>query len=131
MRANRRRDTSPELAVRRMLHRQGFRYRVDYPIKVPARRSIRSDIVFTGARICIRIQGCWWHGCPDCSKKRKPPSAGYWSAKIARNAERDAEQLAALRAAGWTVLTYWEHEDPAAVVADIQVHLAEARQRVV
>ncbi|WP_028064636.1 very short patch repair endonuclease [Solirubrobacter soli] len=129
MRANRRRDTGPELTVRRMLHSRGLRYRVDYPIKLPGRRPIRPDVVFAGLLVCVRIQGCWWHGCAECSKERKPPPPGYWSAKIARNIERDGEQLAALRSAGWTVLTYWEHDDPAAVAADIEERVAEARQR--
>lgn len=115
--------------MRRILHRHGLRYRVDHPIKLPGRRPVRPDVVFAGPKVCVRIQGCWWHGCAECGKKRKPPTAGYWSAKIARNVERDEEQLAALRTAGWTVLTYWEHEDPASVAADIEARVADARQR--
>ena len=63
MLANRRRDTTPELAVRRRLHAAGLRYRVDFPAD-PADRRRRVDIVFTRARVAIFIDGCFWHGCP-------------------------------------------------------------------
>jgi len=60
--ANRGRDTGPELAVRRILHAKGLRYRVDFA-KLGGRR--RADIVFTRQRIAIFLEGCFWHGCPD------------------------------------------------------------------
>lgn len=60
------------------------------------------------------VDGCYWHGCPD---HRTKPTANsvYWAEKIARNIERDAETSAYLRHAGWTVLRFWEHEDPESV----------------
>lgn len=122
MRANRRRDTGPELAVRSILHARGLRYRVDLPVRVDPRRPVRPDVVFIRARVCCFIDGCWWHGCPKHGRRRTSANDHYWSAKIARNVERDAEQRTVLEAAGWTVLRFWEHEDPVNVadtIADV------------
>ena len=62
MQGNKRRDTAPELAVRRALHARGLRYRVDWPLPFDRRR--KADIAFTKARIVVFIDGCYWHGCP-------------------------------------------------------------------
>lgn len=124
MRANRRRDTGPERAVRSLLHARGLRYRVDLPIRVDARRPVRPDLVFTRLGICCFIDGCWWHGCPEHGRRRTSSNDEYWSAKIARNIERDTEQQTALEAVGWTVLRFWEHEEPAAV-ADLICEVVE------
>lgn len=117
MRANKRKDTAPELAVRRRLHAAGLRYRVDFPADETDKRR-RADIVFTRARIAIFIDGCFWHGCP---LHFVPPkrNAEYWGPKIAKNMERDITSSERLRAAGWQVLRFWEHEDPTAVAAII------------
>src|SRR5690625_5550830 len=64
MQANKRRDTSAELAVRRRLHASGLRYRIDYAAD-PTDRRRRVDIAFTKGRVAIFIDGCFWHGCPD------------------------------------------------------------------
>ena len=109
--ANRRRDTSPELAVRRSLHALGLRYRVDF---APLGGRRRADIVFTRQRIAVFIDGCFWHGCPDHATIPKR-NASYWVPKLRRNIERDRETDSLLRAAGWTVLRYWEHEDALSV----------------
>lgn len=117
MKANRRRDTSIELAVRSRLHRSGARYRVDFaPDPTNLRR--RADIVFTRTKVAVFIDGCFWHGCPD---HFVPPKANaeYWSPKIARNRERDVETTIHLEKLGWTVLRFWEHEDPDYVVSAI------------
>ena len=116
MLGNKRRDTKPELAVRKLLHARGLRYRVDLaPLKGYRRRA---DVVFTRRRIAIFIDGCFWHGCP--LHYRVPgTNAGYWQPKIARNVERDAETTLALVDAGWTVLRYWEHMPAAEIVDDI------------
>jgi DNA mismatch endonuclease (patch repair protein) len=113
MLGNRRRDTSPELAVRRGLHARGLRYRVDLPLPFDRRR--RADITFTKARVVVFIDGCFWHGCPEHYVEPKA-HADYWPAKITRNRERDADTTARLRAEGWTVLRFWEHQDPEVVV---------------
>lgn len=106
--ANRGRDTSPELAVRRLLHASGLRYRVDV---APLRGRSRADIVFTKARIAVFIDGCFWHGCPQHATSPKRNS-DYWLPKLERNKERDEAATRRLQEAGWTVLRFWEHDDP-------------------
>ena len=115
------RDTGPELTVRRLLWDAGYRYRLhrkDLPGK--------PDIVLPGRRAAVFVHGCFWHGhdCPRGSRKPKN-NAGYWSAKIARNRARDAVATAALRSAGWRVVTVWECEMKTAAFAGALV--AEVR----
>jgi DNA mismatch endonuclease (patch repair protein) len=110
MQATGRKDTAPELALRRELHRRGLRYRVE--VKLPEIPRRRMDIVFTRARLVVLVDGCFWHGCPLHATTAKA-NAGYWADKIAANQARDADTDTRLRAAGWTVLRAWEHEDPA------------------
>lgn len=116
MLANRRRDTSIELAVRRRLHSWGLRYRVDYPPLSGVRR--RADIVFTRAKLAVFIDGCFWHQCPIHGVLPKQ-NASYWSPKLSANVARDANTNDMLTSAGWTVLRFWEHEDPDYVAAEI------------
>jgi len=99
-------DTKPELLIRKLLHGLGYRYRVS-PRELPG----KPDIAFTRRRAAIFVHGCFWHG-HDCKRGARPPKANsaYWSAKIARNRERDAHVQAKLRALRWTVLTLWECE---------------------
>lgn len=117
MRSNRRRDTNPELAVRRLLHRAGFRYRVDHAPR-GVRPLRRADIVFTRRKVAVFIDGCFWHGCPDHFVAPRT-NADYWSPKIARNRERDLAGTENLERNGWIVLRFWEHEAPDAVAAVI------------
>jgi DNA mismatch endonuclease (patch repair protein) len=108
MAAIRRKDTAPEVVLRSALHRTGYRFRKDYPIRIE-NRLIRPDIAFTKQRLAVFIDGCFWHSCPEHG--RRPSVNGqYWSPKLQRNAERDRQQTEALQAAGWTVLRFWEHE---------------------
>lgn len=104
MRAVRSRDTKPELVVRRLLHAMGYRYRLH-------RRDLPGapDIVFPGRRKIIFVHGCFWHG-HDCARGARLPATNvdYWRSKIARNVTRDADNIAALKAAGWEVLVVWE-----------------------
>jgi DNA mismatch endonuclease (patch repair protein) len=120
MRAIRRSDTAPELRVRSLLHRMGLRFRVDYPVRDGLPRPVRPDIAFTRRRLAVFIDGCFWHGCPQHGRKRGGENEPYWSAKIARNVERDQEQIARLAASGWSVLRAWEHEDPELVASRIR-----------
>lgn len=124
MQANRRRDTKPELAVRRLLHASGFRYRVDYRLAPPLR--VRADIVFTRRRLAVFIDGCFWHGCPLHATSPKANS-DYWGPKLAGNIRRDRATDVALSQAGWTVLRYWEHQDPAEIVSDLTDRLRPER----
>ena len=117
MRSNRRRDTKPELEVRRLLHASGLRYRVDH---APDRGHLRNraDIVFTRMKVAVFIDGCFWHACPVHSRP-VAVNSDYWSPKLARNQERDREIDALLAQHGWISLRFWEHDDPSAVCDQI------------
>ncbi|MFC9581842.1 very short patch repair endonuclease [Streptomyces yangpuensis] len=106
------RDTAQEVAVRRLLHASGLRYRVNFPVPGIRRRTI--DIAFTRARIAVFLDGCFWHGCPEHATHPKA-NAEWWRAKLEKNMSRDRETTAHLESAGWTVLRFWEHELPETV----------------
>ena len=116
MLSNRRRDTGPELAIRRMLFARGLRYRVDWRPSKSSRS--RADIAFTKARVLIFVDGCFWHGCPEHATYPRTNSE-YWLPKLRRNKERDVETTMLLQKEDWSVLRFWEHEDPAEVVRAI------------
>jgi DNA mismatch endonuclease, patch repair protein len=107
MKANRRTDTKPELALRSALHALGYRYRKDFRLDLPARR-VRPDIAFTGRKVAVFVDGCFWHACPEHGSKPKN-NEWYWSPKLAGNVERDRAVDAALIQEGWTVVRLWEH----------------------
>jgi DNA mismatch endonuclease (patch repair protein) len=107
-----RRDTQPELALRRLLHARGLRFRVDRAV-LPDRRR-RADVVFGPARVAVFVDGCFWHGCPDHLVWPRANGA-FWREKIEGNRRRDRDTDEQLHAAGWKVLRAWEHEDPADV----------------
>lgn len=110
MSAQRRRDTEPELNLRRELHRRGLRYRVDRPV-LDRRR--RHDIVFTRAKVVVEVRGCFWHACPEHATSPKA-NAEWWRDKLERNVERDRATELALEAAGWHLVVVWEHEQTGA-----------------
>jgi DNA mismatch endonuclease (patch repair protein) len=126
MKGNGKRDTKPEVAVRSALHRAGLRFRKDYPIRPGAGRLIRADVVFTRSHVAVFVDGCFWHACPDHGTKPQSNTA-YWQAKLARNVERDREVDKRLRAAGWTVVRAWEHEDVTDVVERVRVAYTRRR----
>ena len=96
-------NTKPELALRAALWEAGLRYRVHFRMKG------NPDIVFPKRKVAVFVDGCFWHACPVHS--HMPKSNGtYWKAKFVRNMERDERVNATLRAEGWTVLRFWEHE---------------------
>lgn len=105
MSRNRARDTSPELALRRALWASGIRGYRTHTKGIPG----RPDVAFKRAKVAVFVHGCFWHGCPEHSHLPKSNSA-FWKAKFERNRARDARKEADLLAAGWTVLTFWEHE---------------------
>lgn len=117
MQGNKRRDTAPELAVRRLVHASGLRYRVD--AKPLAGLNRRADLVFTRARVAVFIDGCFWHGCPEHGTKART-NRGYWATKIRGNKARDLDTDRRLIAAGWAVLRAWEHDNPEVVARDVQ-----------
>ena len=107
MRSNRRTDTKPETALRSALHAMGYRYRKDFRLDLPLRR-VRPDIAFTGRKVAVFVDGCFWHACPEHGSKPKS-NEWYWSPKLAKNVERDRAADAALEQAGWAVVRLWEH----------------------
>jgi len=108
MQGNRRRDTKPEMAVRRAVHALGLRYRVDTRPLPDLNR--RADLVFTRAKVAVFVDGCYWHGCPEHGTTAKT-NATYWGPKIRRNRSRDGETNRLLGEAGWVTVRIWEHED--------------------
>ena len=111
MRSNRRVDTKPEIEVRSLLHRNGFRFRKDYPIRLTSGTIVHPDIVFTKKRVAVFIDGCYWHSCPIHGTTPKS-NRHYWIPKLRQNVERDKKTDIDLRANGWKVLRIWEHVDP-------------------
>lgn len=108
MAAIRGKDTAPELAVRRMLHAMGYRFRLH-------RRDLpgRPDIVLPRHGKAIEVRGCWWHrhpdpACPNLAAPKTRPE--FWQAKFAANVARDQRNEAALAALGWDLLVIWECE---------------------
>jgi DNA mismatch endonuclease (patch repair protein) len=104
MQAVKSKDTAPELLVRSLAHRMGYRFRLhrkDLPGK--------PDLVFPGRRKAIFVHGCFWHG-HDCARGARVPKSNrdYWTKKIARNRERDRTACAALTHSGWRYLILWE-----------------------
>lgn len=100
-------NTTPEIKVRKILHRLGYRFRLhanDLPGK--------PDIVLPKYKTVIFVNGCFWHGCPTCKHAQIQPRTNdeYWRKKLDRNIERDKENIAALQEQGWKALTIWECE---------------------
>jgi len=106
MRSIRKKDTKPELVVRRLAHRLGFRFRLH-------RRDLPGtpDIVFPSRRKVILVHGCFWHQ-HHCGLGRKQPTTNrdYWLPKLARNVTRDAQAELALTNLGWQIFVVWECE---------------------
>ena len=97
------RNTKPELVIRSVLHRRGFRFRL-YRRDLPG----KPDLVFPKHRAVIFIHGCFWHG-HGCHLFRWPKTReDFWREKIGSNIARDRRQFSALRDAGWRVATIWE-----------------------
>jgi DNA mismatch endonuclease (patch repair protein) len=90
MKANRKTDTRPEIALRSALHAAGLRFRKDLSVRLPGRRPTRINIAFTKVKVAVYVDGCFWHACPDHATT---PAANrtYWEPKLARNVQRDRE----------------------------------------
>ncbi|MGR3436694.1 MAG: very short patch repair endonuclease [Shimia sp.] len=115
MRANGPRDTKPEIALRRRLHRAGLRYRI-------AVRALPGtpDLVFPRWRCAIFVHGCYWHHHPGCRRATVPrTNTQFWVDKFAANRARDRRNVEALAAAGWRVGVVWECADPDEVAPEV------------
>lgn len=99
-------NTKPEMVVRRLAHKLGFRFRL-HRKDLPG----RPDMSFPSRRAVVLVNGCFWHG-HDCPKGRRHPKSNtsYWEAKIAGNVARDMMSSANLQALGWRVMIVWECE---------------------
>lgn len=117
MRANKARDTKPELALRSELHRRGLRFRVNARPLNEIRRT--ADILFTRQRLAVFVDGCFWHGCPE-HYTAPAQNAGFWAGKVETNRARDENTNELLTARGWHVLRIWEHM-PVEEAADLVI----------
>ena len=103
MKRVKRSDTSPELTLRKALHRMGFRYVIGYK-RLPG----TPDLAFPRYNAAVFVHGCFWHG-HDCRQGRMPSSnVDYWTRKIEANRKRDARKEQAVRDLGWRTFTVWE-----------------------
>ena len=110
MRKVRRSDTGPEMMVRRLLHREGYRFRL-HAGDLPG----RPDVVFRGRRKVIFVHGCFWHRHEGCKRTTTPRTRReFWMDKFAANRKRDAAAVSSLERTGWEVAVVWEceTEDP-------------------
>lgn len=116
----RNRDTGPELVVRRLIYRMGYRYRTQ-PRSVPG----RPDVCFLGRHLAIFVHGCFWHR-HRCALGRLPKSRlEFWGPKLEGNRRRDLRTQRHLRSDGWRTLVVWECElvDLSSVAARIKAFL--------
>ncbi|MFZ2175193.1 MAG: very short patch repair endonuclease [Rhodococcus sp. (in: high G+C Gram-positive bacteria)] len=113
----RRRDTAPEIAPRRELHRRGARFYVDRAPLRGLRR--RADLVFPRRRVAVYVDGCFWHCCPEHATAPKN-NAEWWADKLAANVVQDRDTDARLAAEGWQVVRIWEHEPVSAAADKVQ-----------
>lgn len=123
MRRIRNKDTNPELVLRSMLHKLGYRFRL-HRKDLPG----RPDIVFAGRNKVIFVHGCFWHQHPGCREGRVPGSRlDYWVPKLERNLVRDAANRNLLEEQGWGVLVVWECDitNPQALSKRVEQFLEE------
>lgn len=106
MRAVKSKNTTPEMIVRRLIRRMGYRFRL-HQKDLPG----SPDLVFPSRRLAMFVHGCFWHG-HDCARGARSPKTNgeYWAAKIERNRKRDAEAIGALSDIGWRSCVIWECE---------------------
>jgi DNA mismatch endonuclease, patch repair protein len=106
MSGNRRRDTKPELLLRKALWQEKIRgYRLQAR-GIPG----RPDIYFPKSRVAVFVHGCFWHRCPSCNLGLPRHNMNFWKEKFDRNVARDQKKQALLETEGWQVVTCWECE---------------------
>ncbi|MEQ6351800.1 very short patch repair endonuclease [Ralstonia pseudosolanacearum] len=117
----RRKDTKPEILVRKALFAAGYRFRLH-------RRDLPGapDVVMPGRMLAIFVHGCFWHAHRDCRLAKTPTTnVEFWQAKLAGNVARDCRAIAALRSAGWRVLVVWECATRGEAAAQLAEQLKE------
>lgn len=119
-------NTSAEAGVRRELHALGLRYRIHVPVLTKPRRV--ADVAFSGLRVAVFIDGCFWHGCPVHATWPKQ-NAEFWRSKILANRQRDRDTDQRLRAEGWKVIRAWAHEPPERVASKVATMVDKRRER--
>ncbi|MHA7209666.1 very short patch repair endonuclease [Arthrobacter sp. MDT1-65] len=117
MSQQRRRDTAPELRLRKSLFARGLRYRVDAPLPGMLRR--RADVLFPRRQVAVFVDGCFWHSCPLHATTPRS-NRDWWVAKLEANVTRDRGTDEHLRSRGWVVLRFWEHEDMESAAAVVE-----------
>lgn len=112
-------DTAPEMAVRRLLHRAGYRFRTHASF-LPG----TPDVAFTRRKKVVFIHGCFWHRHPGCRRAAMPATRPtFWANKFERNCDRDRRVQAELRDMGWDALVIWECETKQ--LYDLQARLTQ------
>jgi len=123
MKGNKRKDTKPELLLRRALRDAGFSgYRLQWKV------SGHPDICYPGRKIAIFVNGCFWHRCPKCTLVMPKHNSEYWTQKFKGNVSRDAKKIADLEELGWTVVVVWECEikkEPDIVINELEMILSD------
>lgn len=105
MSANKGKDSTPEVSVRRALWSRGVRgYRIHWKI------AGKPDLAFPAKSLAIFVHGCFWHRCPKCALPNPKTNSDFWSAKFAANRRRDVQAKLNLEQAGWKVMIFWECE---------------------
>ena len=111
-------NTKPELYVRSLLHRLGYRFRI-HSQTLPG----RPDVVLTKYGTVIFVHGCFWHRHRNCKYAYTPKSrAAFWQKKFNENVERDTKARRALMKLGWNVITIWECEVPNSKIIEKKIH---------
>ena len=113
-----RKDTAPEMALRKALHLRGLRYFVHRRPLPELRRE--ADIVFPKAKVAVFVDGCFWHGCPEHGRRNGGTNEWYWSEKIQRNKDRDCDTDERLKRAGWVPVRVWEHMPASEAAQSVQ-----------
>lgn len=120
------RNTKPELLLRRRLSALGLRFRLHRSI-LPG---ITPDLAFPTSRVCVYVDGCFWHGCPQHGGRQfQGPNRLLWVAKLRRNRVRDRRAVAALKSLGWMPLRIWECQVSREVEDCCQAILRLVRER--
>lgn len=119
-----RKDNAFERTVRSLLHAQGLRYLIHFPL--PGLKRMTCDIAFPRLKIAVFLDGCFWHGC-DIHPPSVKKNTAFWMEKIERNRARDRRVREHLADMGWTTLRFWEHEAGEAIMRRIVSTVEEYR----